>query len=139
MQQLERITVALIAFLVEDNKTIRDQLIPTLEELTNARVLGAAETELEAVHWMTTHDGMWDIAVVDMFLKEGSGLGVLRGCKDRKPHQRVVILSNYATPDIRAQCLALGADAIFDKSTELEALFQFMGSMPGNGPATSSS
>lgn len=139
MQQLERITVALIAFLVEDNKTIRDQLIPTLEELTNARVLGAAETELEAVHWMTTHDGMWDIAVVDMFLKEGSGLGVLRGCKDRKPHQRVVILSNYATPDIRAQCLALGADAIFDKSTELEALFQFMGSMPGNGTATSSS
>jgi len=131
--------VALIAFLVEDNKTIRDQLIPTLEELTNARVLGAAETELEAVHWMTTHDGMWDIAVVDMFLKEGSGLGVLRGCKDRKPHQRVVILSNYATPDIRAQCLALGADAIFDKSTELEALFQFMGAMPGTGPATSSS
>ncbi|KIQ18510.1 chemotaxis protein CheY [Variovorax paradoxus] len=131
--------MALIAFLVEDNKTIRDQLIPTLEELTNARVLGAAETELEAVHWMTTHDGMWDIAVVDMFLKEGSGLGVLRGCKDRKPHQRVVILSNYATPDIRAQCLALGADAIFDKSTELEALFQFMGSMPGNGTATSSS
>lgn len=123
--------MALIAFLVEDNMTIRDQLIPTLEELTQASVLGTAETELEAVHWLKTHDGDWDIAVVDLFLKAGSGIGVLRGCEARKPHQRVVILSNYATADVRAQCLALGADAVFDKSTELEGLVDFMEGMRG--------
>lgn len=129
--------MALIAFLVEDNKTIRDQLIPTLEELTAARVLGTAETELEALHWLEKHNGTWDIAVVDLFLKAGSGLGVLRGCHSRKPHQRVVVLSNYTTTEMRTQCLALGADAVFDKSTELEGLFHFMEGMHSGKAGTS--
>jgi len=121
--------MALITFLVEDNKTIRDSLIPTLEDLASARVLGMAETESEAVHWLKEHNGSWDLAVVDLFLRKGSGLGVLEGCKDRQAHQRVVLLTNYATPDIRAQAQLLGADAIFDKSTELEGLFDFANSM----------
>lgn len=123
--------MALITFLVEDNKTIRDHLIPTLEELTMASVLGTAETELDALHWLDIHNGDWDIAVVDLFLRVGSGLGVLRGCQGRKPHQRVVLLSNYPTAGMRKQCLDLGADAVFDKSTELEGLFHFMDGMHG--------
>ncbi|MGJ7566090.1 response regulator [Variovorax sp. GB1R11] len=123
--------MAVITFLVEDNKTIRDQLIPTLEDLTRARVLGTAETEAQAIHWLKSHDGDWDVAVVDLFLKEGSGLGVLRGCEQRAPHQLVVILSNYATREMRAQCLALGADAVFDKSTELDNFLHFVQRIPG--------
>ena len=71
------------------------------------------------------YEGDWDLAVVDLFLKEGSGLGVLMRCRERAAHQRVVMLTNYATTDIRHRCLALGADAVFDKSTELDALFDF--------------
>ena len=118
--------MALITFIVEDNKTIRDNLIPTLEDLAAARVLGTAETESDAVEWLRSHDGGWDVAVVDLFLKEGSGLGVLRGCRKRQAHQRVILLTNYATDEIRAQAMALGADAVFDKSTELERLLSFM-------------
>ncbi|CAN5893387.1 hypothetical protein BH11PSE13_BH11PSE13_34980 [soil metagenome] len=126
--------MALITFLVEDNKTIRDNLIPTLEDLARARVLGTAETEVDAVHWLQSHDGSWDLAVIDLFLREGSGLGVLNGCKDRHAHQRVVLLTNYATPEIRNRALRLGADAVFDKSTELEGLFDFANRMqPGSG------
>jgi CheY-like chemotaxis protein len=32
----------------------------------------------------------------------------------------MVVLTNYATPDIRKRALALGADAVFDKTLELE-------------------
>jgi DNA-binding NarL/FixJ family response regulator len=32
----------------------------------------------------------------------------------------VVVLTNYATPDIRRRALALGADAVFDKTNELD-------------------
>lgn len=113
-----------ITFLVEDNPRIRENLIPTLEDLTNAHVLGFAETEADAMEWLTAHDGQWSLAVVDLFLKEGSGLGVLQGCQGRQTHQRVVLLTNYATPEIRRQALALGADAVFDKSTELAELFE---------------
>ncbi len=121
--------MALITFLVEDNKTIRDNLIPTLEDLARARVLGTAETEADAVYWLQSHNGTWDLAVVDLFLREGSGLGVLSGCKGRQEHQRVVLLTNYATAEIRSQAHVLGADAVFDKSTELDGLFDFASQM----------
>ncbi|OUM01905.1 response regulator [Variovorax sp. JS1663] len=115
----------LSTFLVEDNKTIRDNLIPALEDLVGARIVGFAESEIEAATWLTSHAGDWQLVVVDIFLKQGSGLGVLRSCRQRRPSQRAVVLSNYVNADIRARCTALGADAVFDKSRELEAFFAY--------------
>lgn len=117
--------MALVTFLVEDSKTIRDSLVPALEEMTVARVVGTAETEERATKWLSSHDGSWDLAIVDMFLKESSGMGVLEGCQERETHQRVIVLTNYATAEIRARALALGADAVFDKSTELDQLVAY--------------
>ena len=118
-------TVSLITFLVEDSITIRETLIPTLEELANVRVVGTAETENEAIVWLQNHPDEWALAVVDLFLKEGSGLGILKQCRTRLAQQRVVVLTNYATAEIRSRCLALGADAVFDKSNELEDFLDF--------------
>jgi DNA-binding NarL/FixJ family response regulator len=117
--------VALRTYIVEDNATIRENLIGTLEELTSITALGWAETEADAKAWLAAHDGEWDLAIVDLFLKQGSGLGVLQACSPRGPHQRVVVLSNYATPDMRARCADLGADAVFDKSNEIDALVDY--------------
>ncbi|MDB5889589.1 MAG: response regulator receiver [Polaromonas sp.] len=117
--------MALITYVVEDSATIRENLIATLEEIAPVKVVGFAETENEANYWLSAHDGDWQLAIVDLFLREGSGLGVLRGCQDRRADQRVVVLTNYATDDIRHRCIALGADAVFDKSNELDQLFDF--------------
>ena len=114
--------MALITFLVEDNPTIRDNLIPAMEDLVNASIVGFAETESEAARWLRTHADEWHLAVVDLFLKEGSGLGVLASCRDRSARQRVVVLTNYATDEIRRHALALGASRVFDKSGEIDAL-----------------
>ena len=54
--------------------------------------------------------------------KEGSGLNILEACRLRRPTQKMVVLSNHATNDVRWRCAQLGADAVFDKSTEIEAL-----------------
>ncbi|WPG41629.1 hypothetical protein [Variovorax sp. EBFNA2] len=80
------------AFLVEDNRVIRDNLIPTIESLSDARVAGVAETEDDAMAWLISHDGHWEVAVIDLFLREGSGLNVVDRCRHRQSHQRVVIL-----------------------------------------------
>lgn len=117
--------MALLTFLVEDNRTIRDNLIPALADLANVEVLGFAETEADAVAWLTANRGEWQLLVIDLFLKEGSGLGVLRSCAERARGQQAVVLSNFVNADIRARCLALGADAVFDKSKELEPFFAF--------------
>jgi DNA-binding NarL/FixJ family response regulator len=117
--------MALITFLVEDNKTIRDNLVPALEDLVNSHVVGFAETESGALAWLAAHPHEWQLLIVDLFLKEGSGLGVLAGCKTRSTGQRVVVLSNYVTQDIRTRCEALGADAVFDKSRDLDAFIEY--------------
>lgn len=112
-------------FLVEDNPIIRDNLIATLEELTSVTTVGTAETENEAIVWVTNSSNEWDLAIVDLFLKQGTGLGVVSACKSRLPNQKVIVLSNYATPDVRKQCALLGANEVFDKSTEIEQLLEF--------------
>ena len=117
--------MALTTYIVEDNQTILENLIETLEEIAAVKVVGHAATETEAKVWLSLHNGNWQLAVVDMFLQEGSGLGVLAGCRDRHPNQKVAVLTNYATADIRKRSVDLGADAVFDKSNELDEFFAY--------------
>ncbi len=117
--------MALITYIAEDNDTILTNLIETLQEITEVRVMGSGATEAEAERWLDLHDGHWHLAIVDLFLKDGSGLGVLTGCRNREPYQKVVLLTNYATPEIRKRALLLGADAVFDKSSQLDELLAY--------------
>jgi len=112
-------------YIVEDNLTIRENLVGTLEELTSIETVGFADTESDAQRWLGEHGDGWALAIVDLFLKQGSGLGVLQTCLSRRSDQKVVVLSNYATPDIRKRCAQLGADAVFDKSNEIDALVDY--------------
>ncbi len=112
-------------YIVEDNPTIRENLISTLEELASIKPVGTAETENDGKSWLVSNGELWDLAIVDLFLKQGSGLGVISALRGRKPHQRVVVLSNYATPDIRKRCAQLGVDAVFDKSNEIDGLIDY--------------
>jgi two-component system OmpR family response regulator len=107
-------------YLVEDNDVVRDSIASMLNEIANVKVAGVASTEAEATEWLLGHPDEWQMAVVDLFLLQGSGLGILTRCANRKPTQKVVVLTNYATPDIRRRALALGADAVFDKTNELD-------------------
>jgi len=120
---LEKQKMAFRVFIVEDSSTIRDNLIETLKELAQFEPVGTAETEHDAKRWLACND--WDLAIMDLFLREGSGLNVLEACRKRKPGQKVVVLSNHSSPDVRWRCRQLGADGVFDKSTELEALVDY--------------
>lgn len=124
-------------YIVEDNLTIRENLVGTLEELTCIEAIGFADTESDAQRWFGENGSDWELAIVDLFLKQGSGLGVLQTCLSRRSDQKVVVLSNYATPDIRKRCAQLGADAVFDKSNEIDALVDFCARMCESGDGSS--
>jgi len=113
-------------FIVEDSPVIRENLIATLEELTPLRVVGSAESETSALNWLQQPENECELVIVDLFLKQGSGLGVLKVMDaTMSRHLKRVVLSNYATPDTRRQCMALGADRVFDKSSEIESLILY--------------
>jgi len=112
-------------FIVEDSPVIRENLIATLEELVPVEVIGTAEDEDGALQWLRRPDTKLDLLIIDIFLKSGSGLGVLRDARPSLPQTKLVVLSNYATPDMRRRCLDLGADKVFDKSNEIDALILY--------------
>ena len=112
-------------YLVEDSPVIRDSLIATLQDLTPVQVVGFAEDEITATRWLSQPDNEAGLVIIDIFLKAGSGLGVLQSSARWARRRKMVVLSNYATPDMRMRCLALGADRLFDKSTEIDALIAY--------------
>ena len=112
-------------YIVEDSPVIREDLIATLEELGPIVVIGTAEDEATAVQWLTVPGNLFDLAIIDIFLSAGSGLGVLRTAYSMPGPHKLVILSNYATGDIRRRCLEMGADRVFDKSNDIDALLTY--------------
>lgn len=123
-------------YIVEDNPVILDNLRDTLEDLTEVQVVGTAADEGAAVNGMQDRTRRIDLMIIDVFLASGSGLAVLRAAQQLNVPARRVVLTNYATPDIRRRCAALGADRVFDKSSELEDLIDYCGRI-SDGTATS--
>src|SRR4249919_949863 len=113
------------AYIVEDSPTVRENLIETLQELALIEAVGTADTEYEGKKWLAQNDAYWDLAIIDLFLKDGNGLSILEALRLRRPTQKVVVLSNHATNEVRWRCAQLGADEVFDKSTEIDALVAY--------------
>jgi DNA-binding NarL/FixJ family response regulator len=112
-------------YIVEDSAAIRESLIALLEEAAPVEVVGTAEDELTALKWIDQPNTGVDLVIVDIYLKGGSGLGVLKaGAGIYKP-AKWVVLSNHATPEMRDRCMELGADCVFDKSNEIDELLTY--------------
>ena len=115
----------LSTFLVEDKPDIRDTVLQHMPTLAPIVFIGHADSEDTARQWLQQHDRHWQLAIVDLFLAQGSGFGVLKDCQARHPEQKVVVLTSYSEPNIATQCLQLGADRVFNKNSELDELVDF--------------
>jgi DNA-binding NarL/FixJ family response regulator len=116
---------AIQTFVIEDSPLIAEDLIDALQELLPMQVLGVADNEAAALRWLSAHDDEVDLVIIDLFLRAGSGLGVLRALQAGAPSYKRVVLSNYASADVRRRCLALGADRVFDKSAQIDDLLSY--------------
>lgn len=121
------------AFLVEDSPLIREQLIGTLAELGAVDVIGFAEGESDAVAWLNTRSAGCDLIIIDVFLKDGSGLGVLSAARDLGGHMSLVVLTNFTSSALRRGCERLGATRVFDKSCEIDDLVAFCAGLSQSG------
>jgi DNA-binding NarL/FixJ family response regulator len=107
--------------LVEDSPDIRVRLAESLGEIPNLEIVGEAETERDAVALLTK--GTWDALVLDLQLKQGTGLAVLKALGERSLKDgKVVVFTNYSFAVYRDKSMALGADFFFDKARDLQRL-----------------
>ena len=109
-------------FLVEDSVSLRERLGDFLTEPGKIEMIGFAATESDAVRELSMQPV--DVAIVDLNLKEGTGLGVIESIRAQhaKAPPTIIVLTNYAFPEFEAACLERGADYFFDKSTQFGAV-----------------
>ena len=90
--------------LIEDSPILRDMLRELLGELEGMQVVTDADDEAGALAELERHRA--DLAIVDLELRAGSGLGVLdrlHAEAARYGHPRAVVLSNYGHSTVRAR------------------------------------
>ena len=114
------------AFVVEDSPIILESLTQTLEEVADVEVVASVPDQQGALAWMNARSNGCDVVIVDIFLKSGSGLGVLKEMQVFAPPPDRVVLTNYATVEMRQRCMALGAEVVFDKSGEIDELMSWL-------------
>jgi DNA-binding response OmpR family regulator len=113
---------ALRVFIADDSEPIADMLTELLTDPGRVEVVGVGDTEATAIESIRMMKP--DVVVLDLQLKSGSGANVIRAVRADSGlgGVRLVVTSNHTSPQMRAGCLELGADAYFDKVKEIGAL-----------------
>jgi DNA-binding NarL/FixJ family response regulator len=127
------LTTELRTFIAEDSPVIRENLVAALEEMLPLKVVATAADEDSAIAWLSDPANACDLGIIDIFLTRGTGLGVLKAVRDHNRAIKLVVLSNFATAEMRRTCLALGADRVFDKSNDIDALIRYCARLAGQG------
>ena len=125
--------------LVEDSPIIRARLAEALSEIPNLEIVGQAESESDALALLDA--GGWDAVVLDLQLRQGTGLGVLRKLKrDGRPsHSTVIVFTNYAFPQYRDRSISFGADYFFDKAREFHRVRDVLADLASGEPPLAAS
>ena len=122
--------VPLRVVIVEDSERILAHLA---EELVGDRQSRASRARRapRRRRWRSLGQGDWDLAILDLQLKQGNGLRVLKAVR-RSTHRlraTIAVFTNYAFPQYRKRSLELGADYFFDKSRELSRVVELVEDM----------
>jgi DNA-binding NarL/FixJ family response regulator len=108
--------LAIEVALFEDQRSVQSAVADMLKAVGDFRVIATLSTEAEGLAWAEQHPGQWKLAVIDLVLSQGNGIGLISRCKKTSPDAKIVVFSGYVSPGIRKHCMRLGADAAFDKS-----------------------
>ena len=109
-------------YLVDEASPFRDRLADFLTDAGDVEVTGFADSEAAALHDL--RGAPPDVVIVDLRLREGSGIGVIESLRSQWPRRppTIVVLTNYALPELETACRARGADHFYDKSTQFAAV-----------------
>ena len=135
--------MALRVYLVEDSALVFERLVELLEEI-GVKLVGNADEATNAIAAIGALRP--DVVVIDIALREGTGLHVLKEIGELPEEDRPVriVLTNFSRQWYRDAAMRLGAEYFFDKSSEIPQLIDVLRSMspvelrvpaPGRAPA----
>lgn len=108
--------------LIEDSPLIQASLIDLIKTDPRCNIAAVVDGEDEAMQLLDRNK--YDILIIDLQLRNGSGLGVLHrstGASGLRNYKLLrIVLTNFDSPLLRQRCLDAGADYFFDKAKEFE-------------------
>ena len=120
---LDRIPASKVAELrvviIEDSKVILDRLDDSLAVIRNVEIVGLADNEPDAV--LLLRNLRWNVALVDLQLKSGTGIGMLKalGESAADDRHRVIVFTNFAYP-VRGALPRAGRRTFFRQVAPME-------------------
>ncbi|HEY9097408.1 MAG TPA: response regulator [Thiobacillus sp.] len=127
---MRNLTSSLKVFLIEDSALLQELLMDMFSELEGVEFCGCADGETEALQKLA--ELPIDLVVIDIELKQGSGIGVLDALQTDSGQYgspRKVVLTNFAHQSMRQRCEHFGMDAFFDKSLDVSQLMDYVADM----------
>jgi DNA-binding NtrC family response regulator len=120
--------VSSCVWVVDDDDGYRDLLGVVLEThcgVRSVRGFGRGEDAVRAFRALPP-DSRPDALLVDFHMPGMSGLGVLQALRSTATDLPVIMLSNAATPQERADCTSEGALSFIEKPTRVEELIRVL-------------
>lgn len=106
--------------IVEDSHMFAQRLRAALGEIPQLEIVGSAETPSEAIETIGAQKP--DLVLMDINLRGGSGIDVLRAIKDGGFPGVALMMTSQPSEPIRTACLQLKAAELFDKAEPEELL-----------------
>jgi DNA-binding NarL/FixJ family response regulator len=112
----------LAVFIADDSAPVAEMLRELVTERGKVEVVGVADSEEGTIEGVRRAQP--DVLVLDLQLKTGSGADVIRAARavPELAKLHIIVMSNHTSPQLKAGCLELGANAYFDKVKELPQL-----------------
>ena len=106
--------------IVDDSATLRKDLKKLLKPIKSIEIIAeATDAESALMHCDALKP---DIMILDINLKNGSGIDVLEKMKKCPQSPITIMFTNYSNNTFRATTKRLGADYFFDKTNDIEEL-----------------
>jgi DNA-binding NarL/FixJ family response regulator len=114
---------------------MREILTESLQDVTGLEIAGMAETAPDAIAAFESCQP--DIVILDLALRVGTGLDVLREIKQRAPACRVLVFTGHDQESYRQHCLGAGADFFFSKNRQHRDLIEQLRAFTSEEPPAS--
>ena len=119
--------------MADDTPAVARRVVELLREVDGVEVVGPVGDGSEALRMF--HETAPACVVLDLNMPSLDGLGLLDAIRAEDTQCLLIVLTSHEEPSIRERCVAAGADRVFDKSGEVEALLDYCGALAASRSA----
>jgi len=112
--------MAIKLLIVDDSDPVRASLRGLLSRVQNITQIEEAATLTEALQCVRRDAP--HLMVLDLHLPDGLGTQIIGTLRQLAPSMQIAVLTIHAEQSFRQECLSLGVDWFFDKTSEFEKL-----------------